>query len=249
MISKIEQELGRKLDASRRWTVPTLNEVSLDMLDDLRRLSPTCINFYLMYHLKRGSESLFEDFVRDVVKGGADPKTWGYCDSLVLVIDGAGKPLTMSADGTRELLSTIAGARWSCLSVENAVEVNRAPAQPSLGAPGVLLEHAPYWWKTPNREVQRHLVSSQESIAEVSDRAFPIAFRRWIARRVTWWARHVDLASATAEQVVAATGTEPALVSADGAIALAALLREAAQPFDPVTQVRGYIGPDEWYAE
>lgn len=248
MISRIEQQLGRTLDYSRRNSVVTLNDIPPDMLDDLRRLGPECLNWYLGYHLKRGNETAFEDFIRDVVIGGMDPKNWGYHDRLALVDDRSGEPLTMSVENTKELLSEVEGERWVCYSVDNAVEANRRAVTGALGAPGVLVRHAPYWW-APRREVSTHFLSPRLLTKTISDRDFDVAFRRWIARRVTWWAKppRVDLTTASADQVVAALGIDASRVTADGAIALAALLREARLPFDPNTQVRGYIGPDAWY--
>jgi hypothetical protein len=48
--------------------------------------------------------------------------------------------------------------------------------------------------------------------------------------------------------LVAALEAQPAEVSADGWIALRALVRERASGFDPQRHVHGFHGPDEWYA-
>jgi hypothetical protein len=249
MISIIEHELGRELDVGLRNSVPTLNDITSEMLLELRQLPPDTVNTYLRFHLRPGSETAFEDFTRDVIRGEIDPRTWGYCDRLALVDErDRGAALMMSADQLRETLSAVEGERWARYSVEDAREVNRI-AYASWGAPGVLVRHAPYWWTPPRKEVMGHL--GMRAVEAVSEAGFVVAFRRWIAFRVSWWVRFRDLelATASARQVVEAIGVDMDRVSADGMIALSALLREAQSAFDPDTQVRGYIGPDEWFAK
>src|SRR2546423_4223525 len=98
MIRKLEGELGRDLIIAQRHSVPTLNDITDAMLDELRQLSPETVNTYLKFHLREGNEAAFEDFVRDVVRGDMDPRTWGFRDVLALVgEDTRGEALTMSA--------------------------------------------------------------------------------------------------------------------------------------------------------
>jgi hypothetical protein len=72
-----------------------------------------------------------------------------------------------------------------------------------------------------------------------------IGLRRWIARTIAARLLGADLSSLTADAALAQLGSD---LSADGRIALTALLREARLPFDYRRQVPGFVGPDCWYA-
>jgi hypothetical protein len=250
VISKIEQFLGRELDIALRFSVPTLNDLPAEMLAELRRLPPHMVGTYLKFHLRPGSEGAYEDFINDVVRGDQEPKTWGYRDVVALVTEKRrGAALTMSASQVEAMLSGIEGERWVHYWLEDTRALNRSASTSSLGVPGVLVRHQPYWWEPPNKEVEAH--SGTGYLREIPEAGFAVAFRRWIARRVAWWVggKSVDLARATPRQLAEAIDVRMDDVSPDGEIALAALIREAQQSFDPDRHVRGYIGPDAWYAD
>jgi hypothetical protein len=257
MISIIENELGRKLESGQRKSVPNLNQITPVMLSELRRLPSHAVNTYLKFHLHEGSEAFFEDFVRDVVHGDRDPTMWGFSDILALVRERErGEALTMSAQQLRILLADVDGERWARFSVDNARLVNRSAGASGWGAPGVLVRHAPYYWRPPRAEVVAHIVSSPSTpnaipreVRPLPDAGFDIAFRRWIALRSSWWLGFGDVTieRSTPEQLAVAIGIGPDRVSPDGAIALAALIREAQVAFDPDKHVHGHIGPDEWF--
>src|SRR5882757_10972614 len=140
MIDLIEKELGRALDKAQLHSVATLNDISPAMLGELRRLSPRCVNTYLKYHLRAGSEHVFEDFTRDVIHDDLDPKTWGFRDVLALMREkGHGEVLIMPADQLRDLFVGVEGERWVHFSVEDARQVNRSASDSAWGAPGVLV--------------------------------------------------------------------------------------------------------------
>jgi hypothetical protein len=249
MITRLETQLGRALDRERHHAVATLNDVTPDMLEDLRRIGPELVNTYLKYHLAEGSEPAFEDFTRDVIRDGKDPEGWGFRDVLAILKEKTkGAALAMTVEGTRAALAAIEGERWLRLSLDGASEANRRAADSGRGAPGVLVRGAPYWWAARHLEVSSYFVSTP--MDPISDAGFAVALRRWIALRAAWWAMHarVDLATSTPAQVGAAIGVAPDSVSVDGAIALTALLREARLAFDPATQLRGYVAPDAWFA-
>lgn len=251
MISIVERELGRALDFAQAHRVPTLNDITPTMLDDLRRLSPLCVNAYLRFHLREGSEHVFDEFTRDVIRGHMDSKTWGYRDVLVLVPeDDRGQALTMSVEQLRAIFAGIEGKRWACFAVKNPHQVKHGAGASAWGAPGVLVHHVPYFWASPRKEAVVHVTSPLWEINDIPETGLVVAFRRWIALRVSWWAkfRSIELSSATPGQVAEAIGVDFDRVSADGLVALTALIREARGPFDPDKDVRGYTGPDEWFA-
>lgn len=253
-----ERELGRALDRAQRHSVPTLNDITATMLEELRRLSPLAVDAYLRWHLHPGSETSFDGFTRDVIRGEMDPKTWGHRDILALVgEDRRGAALTMTADQVRNMVAGIEGERWRRLSLHDARQVNRDAGASGWGAPGVLVRLAPYWWTPPRKEVKDYIVSSSwmsnvvpSEVEVIPDANFVVAFRRWIACRVAWWAkaRSIELSTASPRQLVDEIGTDINNVTSDGAAALSALIREAKLPFDPDQHVRGFVGPDEWYA-
>jgi hypothetical protein len=248
-VQHLEKQLGRALDVAQQQAVPTLNDVTPQMVAELRALPGPFVNMYLKFHLRPGSEAAFEDFTRDVIRGDADAKTWGYRDVVALVTEqDRGQALTMSADQLRELLAGVEGERWVRYAVGDARRANQLAASGAIGAPGVLVRHVPYWWKPPRKEVVAHLVSG--ATEAIPDAGLAVALRRWIATRAAWWAKFVaiELASASPQEVAQAIGIGMDRVTADGAIGLAGLIQEAQRPFDPEHHVRGYVGPDVWYA-
>lgn len=248
MISRIEKFLGRDLDPALQSSVPTLNEIPADMLDDLRRLPEHMVGTYLKFHLK-GDEHPFEDFINEVVRGGREPATWGCKDVLAVVDEVHRNAPTMSVDQIRASLGHIEGERWAMLSVGDPRHANRNQHAPALGEPGVLVRQVPYWKRRYGKGISS--VAASASIQRLSEAELVVAFRRWIARRVAWWMsrKPIDLAKATPQQIAEAIDVRMDKVSTDGEIALAALIREAQQPFDPERHVRGYTGPDAWYAD
>lgn len=253
-----EKELGRALNRAHLHIVPTLNEIAAPMVEELQRLSWLAADAYLRWHVRPGSEPFHADFYRDVVRGGADPKAWGVRNVLVAVDERRkGQALAMTADGARATLAGVEGERWMRISVSNARDANRSSASSGPGAPGVLVRDAPYWWAPPEGAMDYIVFSASMSnvipveMDIILEHEFVVAFRRWIARRVSWWARSkfttTELSSATPERVAAAIGVGWHQVSMDGTVALAALIREAALPFHPDKHVYGYIGPDEWF--
>ncbi|HWE30024.1 MAG TPA: hypothetical protein VHB97_18560, partial [Polyangia bacterium] len=123
-----------------------------------------------------------------------------------------------------------------------------APSGPAtwdgtLGLPGVLVRAARYWWSAEGF-TSLYVHAPLERIA---DDDIPVAIRRWMASRMTWWAReYLAQGAPTFDGVVAAvTGGADVAPSADARIAIAALLRELALPDGD--RPLGFRGPDEWY--
>jgi hypothetical protein len=86
-----------------------------------------------------------------------------------------------------------------------------------------------------------------EQLDEASAR---LALRRWIALRLSWWARRYleEAGAASVEDgLLAAVGAAPKELTTDAAIAVRALMKEVKLPYDPDRDVRGYMGPDAWY--
>src|SRR5262249_19632965 len=246
-------------DPGRFRSIATLNDVTVDMIRDLRVLArgemESDAETYLRLHIHHpGYRAYWREFIRDVVHDGADPATWGTQDVLVAVRADPRAPLAIGVDRVKAELAGMPGERWWCLSVADAVEVNRRGEDEWWGAPGVLVRGVPYWWQTGRPWAMALTVAGAlvghavGPVRAVPEHRFDVALRRWIALRASWWARRGGaLAAADVDQLAAAIGVARSPVSRDATLALAALLREARAPFDPRTQVRGFVGPDRWY--
>ena len=248
----VEQALGRAIDDGACHSIATLNEASPAMIEDLRRLVPDgyLINAYLRFHVVRYKMDNSEDFVKDVVIGGAEPSTWGFRDVFVHLEE----PdrmfcLGLHWDLLRDRFAATAGARWWRACVSSVA--NSEASWSGWGAIGMRIDHVPYWWRHPEGMMDSRCTDETGTLVEkVDDEAAPLALRRWIAFRIGWWAKDYLQRSgpaATAEGILTAMDAGPSDLSADGRIALHALVRECASAFDPERQVRGFVGPDEWY--
>ncbi len=193
MLTRLESQLGRPLDDSQRFAVATLNDVTSEMLGELRRIGSECVRTYLAFHLRQGSETAFEDFTRDVIHGGAEPRTWGFRDVLALLPIPSKRELTTTVETVKAALAPIEGERWRRFSIGGATEANRRASDFALGAPGVLVRSAPYWWAADHPAVTTCYAATP--MDALGDDDFAIALRRWIALRTSWWALHagVDL--------------------------------------------------------
>ena len=147
----------------------------------------------------------------------------------------------------------IEGSRWWRARPAPAGDVNHSLHWSGWGAVGARIDNVPYWWRHPKATMDSDCTDNTGSLVEQLDEASArLALRRWIALRVSWWARAYLEASGTdavEDGLLAALGATRQELTADAAIAVRALAREAALPYDPEQQVRGFIGPDAWYED
>jgi hypothetical protein len=247
----VETLIGRTIDAAAQHSVQTLNDLTPSMIDDLSRLqsSTSAVNLYLSFHVVhyRGE---YEDFIRDVVQGGQDPKTWGYRDVLVVVEEADESTcLQASWDAFVTRFEGIDGQRWCRFPNGPAVDENRDAWSATGSAIGVLASHVPYWWRCPRGRGLTTAIVGADLPVHLDDAAARIGLRRWIVRRMSWWARdYVNAQQAVTEAgILRALATDGPPISDDAEIALRALVRECALPYSPEQDIRGFMGPDAWY--
>lgn len=251
MSLRIEKLLQREFDPSEFRSTPTLNDVPGWMIEELRvlaREADVLVYSYLSYHLKIDHWG-FDEFLRDVVRGTADPKTWGYKDCFVHIAEGGvDELLAMTVELIKAELEDVPGDRWFTEAFHEPLRANNPHPLPPAGPPGVLVRQVPYWWRAPRKTLQTLIILPEHLlVTRIPESGIGIAHRRWVASEIGRMGQRLDLSSIDAPQLLEAFEVEPSQVSEDGLIALTALLREARLPFDPTVQVRGYIGPDEWY--
>ena len=83
-MNELEKALGRPVDSRPRKSIATLNDVTAEMVDELRRLSDrrTLAHRYLDHYVVRSAGEL-DDFLDAVIDRGQDPSSWGFSDQLV----------------------------------------------------------------------------------------------------------------------------------------------------------------------
>lgn len=175
------------------------------------------------------------EFVEDVIEGGADSRTWRRRDLICSPVGKARDLLTRPLSELRSVVDTVDGERW----VRIRPRMGSWTSAQHEAAPGVLVRSAPYWWRGPAGTCTS-LVSGAE-VEAIDD--LDLAGRRWIASQVASELRARPLPD-TAAAIVEALGVDGPL-SADGEIALAALLHERA--IAPDDRPPGFRGPDAWY--
>ena len=257
-MKRIEELLNRRLRNDELHSVPTLNDVTPTMIEELKKLeSGSQIDFYLSFYLaEKYTAGHGRQFVDDVVKGGVDPKTWGFRDAFVCLEEsGPGHLVRVSWDDFEHELGNLDGTRWWWHGLAQPAFVNQTLSAGSWGMVGVRVEHVPYWWQRPKRTID---LSCDDELGKllkrVDDASARILFRRWIASRCSWWCRVTnqysrDSTPENADDILALLGVARGALSKDGAIAVRALAREAQRPFDPDHDVRGFVGPDAWYCD
>jgi len=214
----------------------------------LKRGGPLPAVEYLGFFVAEQDSGDVMDFCEEVVKGGSDAATWRISDCLVGVVEERRAGIGLTIERYIAALDGVAGERWFRLRQDDVPLWDRLP---DVG-PGTLIRGMRYWtpFDVPNRDAPiRRLRLDALEVDRVPDGDIDVAIRRWMATCAAWWARDYLLGEgprATVAGIVAAY-PEPVTPSADGLIALAALVREA-RSGDPrwLGQV-GFIGPDDWY--
>jgi hypothetical protein len=97
-------------------------------------------------------------------------------------------------------------------------------------------------------------VEWDDDVVQIEESRVRLKLRRWIALRCSWWCRasvnfERDNTLWDEQAILNLVGVPRDRLSIDGGIAVRALAREAAMPFDPTRDVRGNMGPDSWYSD
>jgi len=178
----VEALLGRTLAEGELHSLPTLNDLPLDALGDVRHLAAqgdqSDAEAYLLLRLVREPHhrSRIPAFVHDVVAMDVDPATWGRKDLLVIAAD------PRSAADVRAALAALEGERWVCLEPDDPAEVERRRTEPFWAAPGVLVRDVPYHWRPPAGTLTL-AVEGAGPLGRIADADLEAALRRWTALR------------------------------------------------------------------
>jgi hypothetical protein len=253
-ISRVAEYITRAVTESERGFVATFNDIGADMLEELRSIRrragriPTCD--YLGFFVATRGDGDAESFCEEVVEGGAAASTWRIADRLIGGHEHQREGVSLTVDHYLDGMEGIQGERWHQLA-PNSYAGNDI-GTPDLG-PGVLIRDTRYWTsiRIPNQRpwVQGLILPAKDQLLHIANDQIDVAVRRWMATTAAWWTKEYLMAQgprATVEGVIAAY-PEPVTPSADGLVAIRALVREA-QAGDPRWPSHvGFIGPDEWY--
>lgn len=239
-MSTLEEVLGHSLPADARGTIPSLNDLPPELLAEAKALAdhawPLAVR-YLRFYVVRSDKA--PDFCEEVLAGGADPATWGTRDLLCGLEAEMAELLSYSVSEVIERLRALPGERWFRMAVPSGP----ATWDGTLGLPGVLVRAARYWWSAEGFTS----LTVYSPLEQIADADLPVAIRRWMALRMTWWAREylAQGAPTFGGLVAAVAGGADVAPTNDARIAIAALLRELQTPGDG--RPLGFRGPDEWY--
>jgi len=241
-----ERMLGYELSPDLAWSVPTLNDLTDSLLAEVKRLitKSLAVHEYLQYVVVWSNLHHVSDFLNEVLKGGADHRTWCVRDVFCISRFDLRTAATQSVRDLIKPLEQVAGERW--WQLEPVIQGNESWSEScwwseSCGAPGVLVRQVPYWWSGPP---STEWTSSHHPLRKID--LNDVHIRRWIASRLAdaLRGRHYE---ASVASVCATIGVEETQLSSDMRIAIKGLLREqeAAMPSSAV--VPGFRGPDDWY--
>jgi len=150
----------------------------------------------------------------------------------------------VSAAAVAATLATVPGEHWW----REVPTRETWGAEPSVGAPGVLVRRA-------REGLERRLPEGaraqplQGPLERLSWVALPVALRRWLASRFAWQARAylALVARPTVVDLTVALRLAPDAFSEDARVAVNAVVREVRERTLGEARPLGYRGPDEWY--
>ncbi|WP_428264117.1 hypothetical protein [Haliangium sp.] len=207
----------------------------------MNRKSRVASTEYLQYYVVRSE--VVGDFIHEVLEQNAVPaRDWGKRDIICFPHNRIAYLAVRDEDELIAPLEHVVGERW--------MRVAPAPEQwdssGTMGAPGVIVRTAPYWYK-PAGDVEYSALASAP-LERVPAESLPIALRRWLASRVAWELRRYDPSRCTTlAGVCAGLGFAPTQLSAATQAAIRGLIRSGwSAGFEP--GLPGFEGPDEWYA-
>lgn len=225
--------------ASSGGGAATLNDLSPEQLAEVRAILRDGGTGRAVRHLRQLVDSADNDdvatFIEEVVRGGADARTWHQRDRLCFRIAEPRELLTRPIAELLGPLESLEGTRWRRVRPMMSAWV----ASPAAGAPGVLVRATPYWWRAPAGVGAS--AATADGVEAIDD--LEVAARRWIASQVASELRNRPL-PATPPAIASVLGVTGPL-TADGEIALGGLLLESSLPADD--RAPGFRGPDAWY--
>ena len=253
--SRVSDALGRQVDETERASVGTFNELSVAMVAEARHIRNTRGRLdtceYLSFFVGAQHEGDAEAFCEDVIENGQAAATWRIADLLCGGHELRREGIRWTTSEYRSSFEGLTGERW--FRTISAIEkYDRIP--PADTGPGVVYRGTRYWTQrqhAPGPVPLRYTVidSTYEVIERVSEEQLDIQIRRWMTSTAAWWANKYLTSEgprATLEGVITAYpgAVEP---SADGLVAIRALVREAKSGDPRWPGQVGFIGPDEWY--
>jgi hypothetical protein len=244
--SALERLLGRELPAGEKGSVPTLNDLPHERLQEAAAVAARArlaAVEYLLFYVEYAELDHASDFVDDVLLGGADSRSWGFSNVLFVTRTSPVKALQIDVPALLQPLEAMAGERWWRVEPER----KRWDWSGLCGAPGVLVRQAPYLWtnEAARLGVEGHALQD-EPLEKVHD--LEIAMRRWFSSRIQWELRERDARELSSiSGVCRALGLPWDTLSHDGRKTIEGLVKEIALATHD-ERAPGFRGPDEWYA-
>lgn len=245
-VSALERLLGRPLPKDEKGSITTLNALPREKLQEAAALAARArlaAVEYLLFYVTNAELDHACDFVDEVLRGGADPGSWGVSDVLLVPKTEPVQALHADLPAILRPLENVAGERWW------RVEPDRRFWDSSgiCGAPGVLVRQASYLWSTDAMRlgVEGHALND-EPLEQVHDPV--IAMRRWLSSRIQW-----DLRTHDERELTSISGSCTALgirwdaLSKDGQRVIEGLVQELSCA-NHDGRAPGFRGPDTWYA-
>lgn len=232
------EKLGRPLPAEHRASISHLNDVSVDLVAEARRLNDADLaETLLAYYVTPGHRRYFARYVQDVVFGTTPPKMWRRGGVLVPDFN-LEEQLTLDRP---DLLAPIGGK----FDVRIAPRLADWEAGVSwVGSPARAQPYADYLTPLPAGTVS----IANPPLDPVIDKT--LAIRRWIASRLAAVLRSAgQLDSVSDPSSISANLPPYGRWSSDGQAALKALLRERRELNRETNEIPGFRGPDDWYQE
>ncbi|HEX4417469.1 MAG TPA: hypothetical protein VH165_06190 [Kofleriaceae bacterium] len=254
-LRRLAEYLDRPVHEAERGSIATFNDLPPTMVEEVKAIRsrggrlPACD--YLAFFVATHDGCDVEDFCEEVLEGGAEVATWHIRDCLVGVAERHREGISLTVERYLAILDPMPGERWYRVDALHPHD-DKFPV-PGTG-PGTLMRDTHYWtsidMEKPYPPIHRLIISPERlTVSRIPAENIDVEIRRWMASVAAWWASEYLLAEgdrATAEGVLAAyqERVEP---SADGLIAIRALVREARLGHPRWPGQSGYIGPDDWY--
>jgi hypothetical protein len=246
----IQRVVKRDIPLSEQDSIATLNDLPGWMVEEAREIareSRVGAVRYLRFYVAAHRSSSAEDFVEDVLQNGQAAATWRIRDALFVPHEPR-HIIEVAVDRYVDGLAAVDGERWFRMRPKGAEHLSDYLP----GMVGIVQRQTRYWHVTPDR-ITRCPLALAADVEAVDPAQLHGSIRRWIARRLAWWARaylEQHRGHATCDGIIA-SASEPGgpEATADARVAATALAREAATHGDSTAfPLRaGFLGPDVWY--
>ena len=222
----LERTLGRTLVASERKSLHSLNDITPALLSELRGLARTsriAAIDYLSFYVEKFDIDSSSQFYEDVlVNETTTPCEWGKRD-IICFRRWDTMCLAQNESELLQALADLPGQHWYRVVPRN----QNWDWSGIAGAPGVLIDAAPYWFETPNAVEIADLDSEQDELESIADGELRLAVRRWLASRIAWVLRNTDLgADVSVENVALLLNVDSQDLSEAARVAISALIQQ-----------------------